>query len=63
MAFGKASIGEEAARAQAVSPKLDDIAEAASDIFDSWTTIAIFAVPIALVGGLVGAIAAMRWRR
>jgi len=46
-----------------VSPKLDDLAEAASDIFDSWTTIAIFAVPIALVGGLVGAIAAMRWVR
>jgi len=46
-----------------VSPKLDDLAEAASDIFDSWATIAIFAVPIALVGGLVGAIAAVRWRR
>jgi len=41
----------------------EDVAEAASDIFDSWATIAIFAVPIALVGGLVGALAAMRWRR
>lgn len=46
-----------------MSPNLDDIAEAASDILDSWTTFAIFAVPIALVGGLVGAVAAMRWRR
>lgn len=40
----------------------ENVAEAASDIFDSWATIAIFAVPIALVGGLVGAIAAVRWR-